>query len=400
MPGTEKLAFVNLDDILVTGNPRIESLHSTVDLKASVKAIGITERVKLWLKKCGDLVMLCGHLRYKVAGEVKVEDPKLFDKLFPEGIPAIIIEGITEAEADALKVDDGIKQALTSSHEVQRCANIYFAQGLSLRKIANRIPTLLDRLSPMSKKPDALKELAEIDADIAEAKADGRNTDKLLAKREKFVGEFRYGMLQNMQNEWRCPYIVEAAMYFMACGVKPAGYEDTYLPKLTQKQVTDLWTAHKGDLVHLDGEKAQIYSKENVGPLFQKEWDKAVKKDKEPKVKGTPKVKSMTRDEILAEVTSGKWLFKGYQLLAKRLAGDKDVDIADIEAYGRIGYEATVLRDKRPDKWALVCQEVKEVEAEIAEAKKAAKGTPPEGPESDENDAEGVTETATDTNEG
>jgi hypothetical protein len=367
---------LDLDIITMGDNPRLPTTLDIPPLKRNISEVGLLEPITVWFPNGKEIAeVIRGHRRTIALNQLKDEDPKRFKELFPKGIPAFVRENITEEEVVTLKLDHGGQKGLSHPHELQMSASMMFDKGFTEAQVANQLRPLIDKISPM---PSSKRvEVGELESKLAEARASGKakaieSAEKALYER---IAKYHRGRVQYHHDVWRSPYLVEAALYFKACGVVKKGFEKEYLPNLTTSHVKALWKAHKEDLEQKE-DGAPKYNKTRVGPLFTEKWNAIVKAEKEKGENPTQsKPKAMSAKDMLAEVKEGKWESKGFCKLALYHAGDKSVE--GLSALDK-AYKAAdlVMSAEDTSLWEMVVTEAKNIEAALiakdAEAAKTA----------------------------
>ena len=326
MPTPTSIAKLVLDAIVRTINPRTLKNQQYAEMRDDLRINGMHEPIHVW-RHDGVDELLKGYRRIGGAELLRADFPADYEKHFPEGIPAIVWEGITAEEALLLKLDHGNQVSLSDPYELQMSATLMFNQGFTEAEVANHLRPLITKISPMPAKAKA--EIEELEKALAEAKVEGNDSKISEAEKavEKRVAELYRGRVQHLHNVARCPEIVDASLYFKANNEKPVGFEDKALPKLTTSQVTGLWKEHKKDLEILDEEtQAPKYNKVRVGPNFTEKWNAILKAEAESADDNTPRDKAMSGKDMKAEITEGKWSCVGFYKLTKRHTGDKTVE--------------------------------------------------------------------------
>jgi hypothetical protein len=319
-----------------------------------------------------------GHRRVRSIREIFAENPKVYKKLFPKGVPVTILKGINYETAQLMKVDDSNYLPLSNPFEVQLCANKLFSalnpdgqSTLSEKAVTLRMTGILDRMYPMKAKKKA--KLEEMKADVSLLTVKGLVKEAEVKQREldDFIFEYRRGKIQNMHAAFRCPDIVMAALKFKADGKKPDNWDEkVYLPdSLNSSHVDRLWKAFKSDL-DLDKEKRGTlkYSKRNPGTTFLAKWDeicKSLQEDAEKPKTIRPKAMSAT------SIKEQKWISTGFTQLSLQHAGDAEINADKLMELDTLAYMAEIVSERAPKEWAeietLVSGLEKEIQAERQE---------------------------------
>lgn len=361
------LSKVPLDSIAILRNVRLDALHPIANLADSIRQTGLNTPIVVHQGDYGGLPnrVLRGHLRVRSMLQVRDKYPDDFNKHFPDGeVPAIIVTQATPEEISELLVDHGNENPLKHPLELQFCANELFESGHTEDFVIHHLSTLMDRISPMKGDTRTKIEGFRKEMEIAERAGRLDEVEQLQREIRQRISQYRRGMVQNLHNTYRCPNIVMAALTYKATGVKPEGYEDTILPKVTSTEVTSLWNAFKDDLCILrDG--IPVYTKENPGPNFNRRWEKlcddtvAASKEDKP-----PRKKAMSAQSMLAEVNEGMWRSEGLVKLSQRHAGEEVTGLAAIDQNYRY---ADLLIKRDPECWEANIERAKELEEELRE---------------------------------
>lgn len=325
------IQMLNLNTITAGDNPRLPTNLRLRELAENIGAVGLLEPVHVWYPGNGEIAELIrGHRRIAAINILADENPSVFVRQFPEGIPAIVWGGITEEEALMLKLDHGGQVTLSDPHELQMSATMMFNRGFTEAQVANHLKPLITRLSAMPAKAKA--EIEELESALRAAKAlnDDRAINKAELELADRIAKLYRGRVQHLHNVARCPDKVNAALYFAACGEKPKGFEDEALPKLTTDQVKALWKAHQLDLEITDpATGVPKFNKRITGPNFVAKWKALIDaqaKANEDGAEGTVREKAMSAKDMQAELKEGKWESVGFYKLTKRHSGDKSVE--------------------------------------------------------------------------
>ena len=372
--------LINLAVVYIGRNVRLPSLMKIQELMLDIMENGLQTPISVY-KVDGRYEVIQGHRRYTAIQALYKNDPKRFAELFPKGIPCTIIEGVTYEEAQEMKVDHGNELSLTDPMELQLCANLLFSQGKGEKAVVTRLASLMDRMKPM--KSEKLKKYSAMlnDAKLWIEKGDKAAAKEKTAEAEKFLFDYRRGMVQNLHNAYRCPNIVMAAMYFKAAGIRPASDAEFAIPDkeilpdgITYQHVLSLWKAHEKDLTILENGVAK-YSKRMPGPEFSAKWKTIVEEltKKADDTSETPRGKAMSAGEMETELKESKWLSAGFQLLTRHHRKEKDVDFTRLQACDKVAYFAELLSVRAPKEWAsaLILAEAIEKE-QVAATQEAA----------------------------
>lgn len=362
--------LVKLASIFVGRNVRLPSLMRISDLAADISENGLLTPISVYKVK-DKWEVIQGHRRFAALTHLFETDQARFDILFPKGIPVTIIEGVTYEEAQEMKIDHGNELSLTDPMELQLCANMLFAQGKSEKAVVIRLASLMDRMKPM--KADKLKKYQGMLADAAlwVEKGNPTNAKEKQAEAEKFLLDYRRGMVQNLHNAYRCPHIVMAALYFKATSERPSKDEEFFteaaLPMgLTYQHVNSLWKAFEKDLTILKDGK-QVHNRRIPGPEFNAKWkvicDELAKKASDAE-SDTPRAKAMSAGEMESELKEGKWQSGFGQLLTRYHRKESGVDVNTLKTLDKLCYFAELLSERSPDTWAKSVQLAEAIEKE------------------------------------
>lgn len=321
---------IAIGTIVAGDNPRLPTNLMLESLAENIEAVGLLEPLHVWYPSPEQDIaeLIRGHRRGGALNLLAEFNPMRFAELFPEGIPVIVWEGITAEEALMLKLDHGGQVTLSDPHELQMSATLMFDKNFTEAQVANHLKPLITRLSPMPAK--AAKEVKELETALTEAQNGGDVTkvDAAETALTDRIAKLYRGRVQNLHNVARSPELVNAALYFKACGEKLKSYEDTVLPRLTTDQVKALWNAHKLDLEIMGDNGAPKFNKRVVGPNFTSKWNGLVVKEAEAVAEGpkAPREKAMAAKDMKSELTEGKWLSVGFYKLTRHHTGDKTVE--------------------------------------------------------------------------
>jgi hypothetical protein len=326
----------------------------------------------------GDRVLvIAGHRRANALQKIYSEEPEHFKTLFPKGIPVSIVSGITEAEAEAMKVDHGNEVGLQDPMELQLCANILFQQGLTEKAVVIRLAALMDRIQPM--KADASKKYRQMLSDAELWKEKGNLTEQKakLAEAYTFLLNYRRGKIQNLSAAFDCPDVVMAALYFKATGERPSkesgfavGDKETLPDGVTYEHVKKLKASFGKDLLVLENGTSK-YNKRTPGPEFIAKWNEILADLKKKADDSEGKVirdKAMSAGDMETELKSSKWNSKGFQILTRHHRNEKDVDMAQLKGYDQVAYLAELLSVRAPKEWADCVKLAEAIEAEMIAA--------------------------------
>ena len=361
---------IELAKITMGDNPRLPTSLDLAPLVQSISDQGLLEPITVWRPNGNDLVeVIKGHRRTMALNELLENDPKRFAELFPEGVPVFRCENITKEQATVLKLDHGAQLSLSHPHELQMSANLLFNDKATQADVANILRPLIDKISP----PPAKKkqEFDKLEADIKAAKSakDRAKAEKALRDR---IADYHRGRVQNLYAVWYCPNIVEAALYYKATGGEyhRKGFEDDYMPSLTQKQITALAKDFGEDLKVME-DNVPKYNSERPGPLFTKRWNEIceAEKNKEP---STPNPKAMSAKDMKAEVGS-RWASAGFCKLTAWHSGDKTVEGLDDLDKAYHGFD--LVAKYSPELTNLVAEEAEKIKKSLIAADKEAGDT-------------------------
>jgi hypothetical protein len=379
---------VTLESIIVGRNVRLPALMKIEELAADIHDNGLLTPISVY-EVVGGFEVIQGHRRAAALARIYKAEPVHFASLFPNGVPVTVVTGITYEEAQVMKIDHGNEVSLADPMELQLCANLLFAQGKTEKDVVVRLAALMDRIKPM--KADKAKKYTTMlaDAELWKEKGNLTNAREKQAEAEKFLFEYRRGMVQNLHNAYRCPWIVMAALYFKATGEKAPENADFWFEGLdkeiipagvTYQHVNSLWKAFEKDLTIVkDG--VMVHSKRNPGPDFLKKWSEVVSeltKKAEDSESATPRAKAMSAGEMETELKEGKWLSAFGQLLTRHHRKESGVDSTRLATLDKASLYAEILMAKAPEEWA---SSVKLAEAIIQENIEATKQVPEAQPE-------------------
>lgn len=366
------ITTMELGSITMGENPRLPTGLKIASLMEHISVNGLLTAITVWFPENGKVAeVISGHRRLMALNMLKDKNPKLFAKLFPDGIMVIVYEDITAAEALILKLDHGGQVELNDPHELQMSATFMFNKGFTEAQVANQLKPLITKLAPMT--ASMKSDVKALEAAIAAAReADDQTTVVVKSKElEERIAKGYRGRVQHLHNVARCPEIVNAALFYKACDIKPEGFEDEPLPKITTDNVKALWKAHSKDLEDIDeATGAPKYSRDIVGPLFLEQWQAILKKEAE-KASGTAPVaeKAMSGKAMKNEIKDGKWESVGFYKLTKHHAGDKSITgLVELDKE----YKAfDLVRQYSNDLFEMVISEAEKVKAKVKSEEKS-----------------------------
>ena len=362
---------VTIGTVTMGENPRLPTNLEIPALAENIGVVGLLEPIHVWYPK-GDGVaeVIRGHRRLMALVELQDKNPMVFAEQFPDGVPAIVWDDITEEEALILKLDHGGQVTLSDPHELQMSAKMMFDKGFTEAQVANQLKPLIVKLAPLS--ANMQKDIKGLEARITAARAADDSTEIAVASKEleeRIAKGFR-GRVQHLHNVARCPDIVNASLFYKACDIKPEGFEDDVLPKLTTDMVKALWKAHSKDLEDIDEETgAPKYNKTRTGPLFVEKWHEILKKEAEAATGNTPtKPKAMSAKDMNGEIKDGKWESVGFYKLTEHHTGDKTVE--GLALIDREYKALDLVKQYSDDLFEMVIKEAASIEATLKEEKK------------------------------
>jgi hypothetical protein len=372
--------LVDLALVYMGRNVRLPKNLKIQELADDIAENGLLTPISAFEVKGRGFEVIQGHRRALALKSLYDSNKARFKELFPKGIPISLIQGITYEEAQAMKVDHGNIVALVDPMELQLCANLLLSQGKGEKEVVTKLASLMDRIKPM--KSDKLKKYQQMlsDAQLWREKKNEKEAEAKMAEAIKFLFDYRRGMVQNLNNAYRCPNVVMAALWLKATGENPPKESDFYtespLPKgLTYQHVSSLWNAFQKDLTHTNPDGSLKYNKRVPGPDFNAKWAEILK-DLEPKAEGeeAPRNKAFSQKEL--EEATRKWVSKGFQILTKHYRRET-VDLGALQALDKVAYFAEILSEKAPTEWAEAIKLAEGIEKLNAEAvKQAAEAQP------------------------
>lgn len=343
--------YVELDMGLLTlgENPRLHTNLKIPELARSVEANGIRKPLEVRLKD-GIHELLCGNRRIAAARKVHDENPEKLKQLHPNGLPCLVYEGITDKEALEIKLDHSGQESLTNVHELQMSMNMMFKQGCTEAEAANVLMPLIQKFAPL--RGDKKEEIEKLEAAIAEAVEAKDFVEVGIRKKALYerIAKLYRGRCQGYHLIARSPDIINACLYYKACGEKPKAFQNVPLTKsLTGDDIKELYKAYQDDLKeHVDENNIPLHNQANPGPKFKELFQQKLAAEANG-TKGDDKPKAMTRKAMEAEVNDRRWKSDGLHLLTMRHSGDKDVSVEALEKADK-AYEAIDLVRKYDEK--------------------------------------------------
>jgi len=354
--------FIQLATAVMGDNPRLPNTLNIGPLAENIDGTGsLKEPITVWEIEPEIYQVIRGHRRTLACQSIFESNPKRFAEIFPDGIPAFVVEGVTAEEVVELKLDHTEQLGLSDPHEVQMSANMLFAIRRTEAEVAWQLSSLMEKVSPMKAK--AKVALALLQEKLVDAKAGGKG--KVIEACEKelrqFMADYRRGLVQGLHDVYRSPFVVNAALYAKASGEAPKGFEGIYLPKLTQANVKSLWAAHKLDLESKDEETgAPKYNQTRVGPNFTEKWNKLVADEQSGGTKEkVVQPKAMSAKDMIAEIGE-RWSSVAFCKLTNWHSGDKSVE--GLNVLDKECYYMDLVRRQQPDLLDMVVAEGKKIE--------------------------------------
>jgi len=344
MTATFKNGYITLDKLTMGENPRLPTNLDIPSLARSISDNGLLEPIHIWFREKGVAEVIRGHRRTMALSVVRETNPERFKELFPNGIECVVWENLDEKEAVRRKLDHSGQVTLSDPYELQMSANMLFAQGFTEAAVANHLMPLIQKISPLPS--DKKQELDKLQREIDEARAkkDFDGAERATKALEKRIADLYRGRCQHLRNVSRCPNIVNAALYYKACGQKPKGYEDIELPSLTTDMVKALWKAHEQDLADVNENGVPKYNKEVTGPHFDQKWSEILVKVSEKEASTETRAKAMSAKAMDAELNDGKYRSQGMVLLTKHHRGEA-VATDKLAAFDTLYYSIDLVKD-------------------------------------------------------
>ena len=355
-----KTQYISLESVCTGRNVRLPALMKIEELATDIHENGLQTPITVFERNKGEFLVIAGHRRVAACRKIFSEEPVHFKSLFPNGIPASVVSGITLAEAEAMKVDHGNEVGLQDPMEIQLCANLLFDQGFNEKQVVVRLASLMDRVKPMkadkAKKYNALL----LDAELWKEKGNLRNYQEKVMEAQVFLFNYRRGYIQNLHHAYRCPDRVMAALWFKATGQAPEKdsgfYSSEALPvAITYEHVQKLSKAFAADLEILkDG--VTVYSKAIPGPAFEAKWAEICKELGKKQTDSENQVirpKAMSAGDMETELKEGKWK-SGLAQLLTRYHRKETVDAEILKKLDKIAFYAEIIADRAPEEWSSV----------------------------------------------
>ncbi len=326
-------------------NPRI--FYNERALCDSIATSGIeTPLVVRSFKGKKSVIILRGHRRFRAVGLLRKEQPTVFERLFIDGLPCVVMEDITDNEATEIMNDHGESKSLTNEAEIYQLIKGYYRIGLNENQTLSKVLTLLDEVKPLSGEArtdcESLKHMLET--------AKPAKREACLQAYTERVQKARRGIMQKYTQVYRNGSIVERCMFYVWTGLIPEGFEAEEMVKLTTGDVTKLHRlfvkAGKAAI-----ETGVIVSANKPG----KEWFEAfeaIKAEKSTGKKEGETRKSMARKDIIKPLEDGQIDSKSMSDVIRFHTGNKDVDAKVVLAADILLAVAETMRDHNPELWA------------------------------------------------
>ena len=323
-------ATIALSNIYMGENVRIAANMAVESLRADIAQRGLHDPIVVHKEQDGSYQVVQGHRRYTAIQELSDQ--------FSDGVPCLVMEGLSEIEILTMKVDHGNQESLKHPYEVQKAANFLFTAGYTEEMVAVTLNGIMNSVAPM--KATKRKDLAVLELQLAEAVA--ANLTTLIAKIEgeikELVGKYRRGKVQNLSAAFFSPEIV---MLALAKDAEEEVPKDVTLPStIKYQQVVKLRKAHAKDMKDENKDGTPKYSKLIPGPQFQEAWLELLEADKKNQSKDkVTAVKSMGAKAIAEELKAGKFQSTVAQQVAMHCAGNKEADWIEFDLnafYGEI----------------------------------------------------------------
>ena len=351
-----------MSKLIVGENVRLPSRMDLDGLTTDIAERGLIDPIKVWNHKNDLYEVITGHRRHAAICRLPKEAVK---RLFPDGVPCIVIEEVTADEVLDLKIDDGNKLIANNPFEIQQAANFLFRSGATEEEVANRLYGLIESNTPMKTKVkqviegyEAVKVLASNDGD----KAKVAEYEKLIRKER---ADYYRGRVQNLNAAYRSPEKVMETLYLQNEGSVGPTYDGKIhgeLPsRLTTGQVNILFKAHCKDLdEHKEG-GIPTFNKSRTGPAFNAKWDSILEDDKKEEKDKPVRQKSMSGKDMTKEIEDGVYKSQGFNLLTQHHLGQEVTGLADSDA---TLYRAELVQVNEPELWADIVAKANAIEAE------------------------------------
>ena len=113
-------------------------------LKEDIKRRGLLQPLVV-RESDGKYEVIAGFRRYLALKKIAKEDPALFNKLFPKGIP-VIVRNFSDREALLTSLSENLMQRTMNPEEVGASLERAFQLGISLDEISNELQIAVDNL--------------------------------------------------------------------------------------------------------------------------------------------------------------------------------------------------------------------------------------------------------------
>lgn len=342
-----KLMHIHADKLFFGENVRLPHLLNLSPLKDDIiENRQLKTPCVIWRHEIDKVTLnevLQGNRRGNACLQIMVEFPKIYKEIFPNGLPCIVHDDITEEEAIRIKTDHGNMVSLTDPMELQLSANMLFDIGAKKVEIITSLAGVMNAISPM--KADKRKELEAKERNLELAKLSGN--PKLVKdcqdELNNFIGEYRYGLYQGLQRAYQNAQIVMETKYFIATGTKRKGWMDIEMPiYLTEGDIYKLHKAFVKDLANDDK-----YTKLKPGPQFNAAWEKVVKKAEDKAAKKDEEKddqpKRMPTKDVQDDLDKGKWLSTLAKGMLKYTLGNPEVSLKTLNKLDAKAYELEIV---------------------------------------------------------
>jgi hypothetical protein len=249
----KKNVFIALDS-LVAGNNNNNRLifPDLTDLQSSILMQGLKNRIVVAVDEEKSFPeVLRGHCRTEALRRIRTEDSKVFESLFPQGIPCVAYFGLSEKQKADIMLDQGESRPLTRQDLYLAVKRLRDA-GFRFEECIEKMVPIFSITTPM--KGDAVAKIEKSD------------------NREKAIRDHYRGLTQRLWRVWSLPDFVGESLLAYLSGDSDIAIRDS--------DIANLEKVFKDGLADDPDCK---YSLENPPECFMDLWEEIQSKKKTKK---------------------------------------------------------------------------------------------------------------------
>ena len=380
MSYTETRKNVPFDQIVKLWNVRIVEDGSS--LVPSILSFGIQTPLMVNGDENGSYTIIRGHRRFHAlkmifdAGTDDLTDEQviIWNRLFTEGIPSLVITQASDLELVTLHLDQDTLPLRYKTELVWVARALFARGGMKQFDAAEHMAGMLDQIMPPRGKK-ALK--------IAAARESG---DTALYR--KLYGEYRRGTIQFLKRVSDLPDQVLHALEYQETGKIPVGCSlvENEFPRISGDSVLALDKAFCEDMEVLNDAGIPKYNRTDTGPCFKTKWNDLVDSANNSRSESETRSKAMSSKEI--KESASQFRSAGMTALCFKHMGDESsislpesdallwaaeiVSAGDVKLWQKVLARAKILHKELTD--AADASERKQIDAGAAKDAAAADG--------------------------